>query len=99
MITLMVIRVTVINDCLLPHARHYARHFTHISVHLHNGSCLILVPLPLNCQMQFIKTCLVLKRIWGFLFYTKPGYLILLAVNRTEPQKDEIQSENFKLMS
>ena len=32
MITLMVIRVTVINDCLLPHARHYARHFTHIFI-------------------------------------------------------------------
>ena len=44
---------------------------------LRNLSCLILVPLPLNCQMQFIKTCLVLKRIQGFLFYTKPGYLIV----------------------
>lgn len=61
-----------------------------------NLSCLILVPLPLNCQMQFIKTCLVLKRIRGFSFIPNQD-ISLLAVNRIEPQKDEIQSENFKL--
>lgn len=28
-----------------------------------NLSYLNLIPLPLNCQMHFIKTCLALKRI------------------------------------